>query len=293
MHRIGVVGIPNGWSSQKLVEAFLERGCACRLIDMGHVFADFEQGRAFDREGDLLALDALVLKKIGSPYSPHMLDRLEALEFVASRGPRIFSPPRHIKRVLDRLSCTVRLCAAGIPMPPTVITEDVNRAVDAVKRFDKAILKPIYTSKARGMVVVERGSDVRGGIERFRAAGHQMLYVQKFLRLPGRDMGLVFVGGELAGSYARVNEETSWNTTTHSGGRYEPCRPDGEIVELARRAQAPFELDFTCVDVALTEQGPVVFEVSAFGGFRGLQEGCGINAAGLYADHVLRRLSNG
>jgi ribosomal protein S6--L-glutamate ligase len=292
MPRIGVVGIPNGWSSLKLVDAFLAKGCECRLIDMQHVVADFECGRAVDREGDLLAFDALVLKKIGSPYSPHMLDRLEALELVASKGVPVFSNPRRIKHVLDRLSCTVRLCEAGIPMPPTVVTEDVSRAVEAVERFHKAILKPIYTSKARGMVVVERGPDVRELVERFRAAGHQMLYIQKMLRLPGRDMGLVFVGGALAGSYARVSAESSWNTTTHSGGRYERCRPDDEIVQLARRAQAPFELDFTCVDVALTEEGPVVFEVSAFGGFRGLQEGCGVDAASLHADHVLRRLSN-
>jgi ribosomal protein S6--L-glutamate ligase len=293
MRRIGVVGIPNGWSSHKLVEAFLDRHCECRLIDMQNVVADFESGRALDRGGDLREFDALVLKKIGSPYSPHMLDRLEALEFIASQGPHVFSEPGHIKRVLDRLSCTVRLRAAGIPMPPTVITEDIGRAVEAVTDFGKAILKPIYTSKARGMVVVERGPQLRESIERYRDAGHRMLYVQKMLRLPGRDMGLVFVGGDLAGSYGRVGARTSWNTTTHSGGRYEPCRPDAGTVELARRAQAPFELDFTCVDVALTEQGPVVFEVSAFGGFRGLQEGCGIDAAGLHADHVLRRLSDG
>jgi len=47
------------------------------------------------------------------------------------------------------------------------------------------------------------------------------------------------------------------------------------------------------VDVAETELGPVIFEVSAFGGFRGLYEGCGMEAAKLYADHVLRRLSDG
>ncbi|MGD2109170.1 MAG: GAK system ATP-grasp enzyme [Phycisphaerae bacterium] len=293
MGRIGVVGIPNGWSSRKLVDAFLKRGCECRLIDMRHVVVDFENGRVLDRGEAMETFDALVLKKIGSPYSPHMLDRLEMLAYAARRGVRIFSDPRHIKRVLDRLSCTVRLCSAGVPMPPTVITEDTDEAVEAVKRFEKAILKPIYTSKARGMVVVTAGDDVAGEIERFRAAGHQMLYIQKLLSLPGHDMGIVFVGGKLAGTYARVGAGTSWNTSTHSGGRYEPCEPDAEVLELARRAQEPFELDFTCVDVAVTERGPVVFEVSAFGGFRGLQEGCGVDAAGLHADHVLRRLRDG
>jgi ribosomal protein S6--L-glutamate ligase len=61
------------------------------------------------------------------------------------------------------------------------------------------------------------------------------------------------------------------------------------VIELARRAQALFAMDFTTVDVAETNSGPIVFEVSAFGGFRGALEGIGIDAAGLYAEHVLRQ----
>ena len=48
-------------------------------------------------------------------------------------------------------------------------------------------------------------------------------------------------------------------------------------------------MDFTTVDVALTADGPVVFEVSAFGGFRGASEGAGIDAAALYAEYALAR----
>jgi tetrahydromethanopterin:alpha-L-glutamate ligase len=50
-------------------------------------------------------------------------------------------------------------------------------------------------------------------------------------------------------------------------------------------------MDFTTVDVAETDTGPIVFEVSAFGGFRGALEGIGIDAAGLYTEHVLRQLT--
>jgi ribosomal protein S6--L-glutamate ligase len=51
-----------------------------------------------------------------------------------------------------------------------------------------------------------------------------------------------------------------------------------------------FGLDFTSVDIAETDQGPVVFEVSAFGGFRGLLEGCNIDAAAAYAGHMVKEL---
>ena len=50
-------------------------------------------------------------------------------------------------------------------------------------------------------------------------------------------------------------------------------------------------MDFTTVDVADTDEGPIVFEVSAFGGFKGAKEGIGIDAASLSADYVIKALS--
>ncbi len=60
---------------------------------------------------------------------------------------------------------------------------------------------------------------------------------------------------------------------------------------MAYRSQALFDLDFTCVDIAETDQGPLVFEVSVFGGFRGLVEGCGVDAPALLADYVITKVN--
>ena len=127
------------------------------------------------------------------------------------------------------------------------------------------------------------------GIEDFRAQ-NPMMYIQRKIDLPGRDLGMVFLAGEYLGTYARVPQDDAWNTTIHSGGRYEAYTPPADLIELAHRAQAPFGMDFTTVDVAETADGPIVFEVSAFGGFRGALEGAGIDAAGAYTEHVIRSL---
>ena len=105
-----------------------------------------------------------------------------------------------------------------------------------------------------------------------------------------QDLGVVFLGGEYLTTYARIRQSGAWNTTTASGGKYVPFDPPQEIIDLAYRAQQPFGLDFTCVDVALTDSGPYVFEVSAFGGFMGLKQARGIDVAALFTAHVLDRL---
>ncbi|NOT02470.1 MAG: GAK system ATP-grasp enzyme [Phycisphaerales bacterium] len=292
MLNVGVVGLKDGWSTQQLLHALERHGAAVRMIDIGATRLDLHARRGYCGEFDLGELDALVVKKLGESYCRELGDRLACLRMIEGFGVRVFSRPVSMRRVLDRLSCTVSLSLADVPIPPTVITECAEEAVAAVRRFGKAVLKPLYSSKARGMIVVDGADHARDAVVAFQTAGNGTIYVQKLLELPGRDLGLVFCGGRFVKCYARVGRSGSWNTTVHAGGRYEPHEPSDALIALARRAQAPFDLDFTCVDIAETADGPVVFEVSAFGGFRGLWEAWSFDAADVYAAHVIRSLSD-
>jgi len=288
--KIGVVGMAGGWSSESLADRVAERTGFRLLVDMSRVSARLDQGRVLFGDQDLCQLDGLIVKKVGSLYNPHMLDRLEILRYVEERGVAVFSRPLSILRLLDRLSCTITLAGGGIPMPPTEVTENLEHAVSAVKRFGRAIVKGLYSTKARGMLVLsENDPELLEKLTAFQAADNPVVYIQQMLKLPGRDLGIAFLGGEFVGAYARVKANDAWNTTIHSGGHYQAYEPTPEIIEVARRAQALFNLDFTGVDVVETEQGPMVFEVSAFGGFSGLRDGCKLDAAARYAEYAIEQ----
>ena len=291
--KIGVVGIPDKWSTETLADAVAEKTGFRQIIDMGKVNLDLAKNRLFYKDLMLCDLDALIIKKITAHYSPDTLDRLELLRVPDCAGVQIFSSVERIQRLINRLSCTVTLRNADIPMPETCITENISAAIEAVQDFGSAVFKPLYSSKAQGMFVIDAklGADkIEKQIRQFQKT-NPMLYIQKKLELPGRDLGLVFLGGQYLGTYARVSKNDSWNTTINSGGRYAKYNPSDSIIELAYKAQSLFNMDFTTVDIAETENGPVVFEVSAFGGFRGALEGIGINAAEMYVNHVLAKLS--
>lgn len=288
--RVAVVGVPGAWSTEALADALAARTGYRRVVEMSAVVLDLETGALAAGGERLDRLDGLAVKKISAAYGPNTLDRLELLRAAEAAGVRVFSPASRMLRLIDRLSCTVTLRSAGIPMPATVVTEDVGAAVAAAREYGGAVLKPLYSTKARGMELLGGDEpDLRARVEAF-AAEHPMMYVQQQIELPGQDLGVVFVGGEYIGTYARVAGGGAWNTTVHSGGRYAPHAASAQVIDVARRAQGLFELDFTTVDVAETPDGPVVFEVSAFGGFRGARDGVGVDAAALYADHIMREL---
>lgn len=292
--KIGVVGLRGGWSSEALASAFEARTGFRLLIELDRVVADMAGGRVYFSDVDLTSLDAIVVKKAGEVYSPEMLDRLELLRFVEGLGVPVFSKPETVLRLIDRMSCTVTLAAAGLPVPPTVITEDTTSASAAIEGYGSAVVKPLYSTKARGMELLDRSMpDLDQRLRAYQDAGNRMLYVQKRLPLADRDYGAVFVGEEYVGTYARVKSGDTWNTTIHAGGSYARHEPSTDMLRLARRARALFDLAFTSVDLVETNEGLFVFEVSAFGGFRGVKEGLGLDAASLYADYVLSRLKDG
>lgn len=293
MKRIGVVGIPKGWSTLQLVEALASRGAAPVLIDMARARLDLAARRVWHGDVELTELDAVIVKKIAPTYSPDALDRMDILRFVKAMGVPVFSDPDSMYRLIDRLGCTTVLRLGGIPMPPTTITEDVDEALAAVGEYGRAVFKPLYSSKARGMTVIEAGSTAREEIEDFQAAGNRVMYIQRMVSHAGGrlDLGVSFLGGRYLATYARQGSGASWDTTTRTGGKYVPYEPGKDIVALAEKAQALFpDMAFTCVDVVETPDGAEIYEVSAFGGFRGLLDACGIDAAGLYADYVLARI---
>ncbi len=293
MIKIAVIGIPGKWSTEVLADAIEVKTDFRLVLDMNQITADLMTGNLLAGETELNDLDGIIVKKISQTYSPNTLDRVELLRLAEQQGIRVFSKAEKIIRMIDRLSCTVTLRNGGIPMPNTRVTEDTSIAVAAVKEYGAAVFKPLYSTKAQGMCLISSKlseTEIIDQIEQFRTE-NQMMYIQEKVDLQGRDYGMVFLGGKYLGSYARVSQGETWNTTIDSGGKYAAYEPEQSIIELAQKAQNLFGLDFTTVDMAETKEGPIVFEVSAFGGFKGALEGAAINAAELYADYAIKELA--
>lgn len=291
--KIGVIGVKGRWSSELLADTVEEKTGYRLLIDVEDTYFDMESEKVFYNDLDLTALDAIIVKKIAPYYAANLIDKLHILAFLNKRGLPIFSKPNRILKLINRLSCTTALKLAHIPMLPTFITENVEHAQNIVEKHGKCVFKPLFTSKARGMTILEPGEHLLEEIVRFKTSGNPVMYIQKYIDIPEKDLGIAFLGGNYIGTYARKKTNSSWNTTTSSGGVYERYNPSEKLIEIAQKAQDIFDLDFTCVDLVETEEGPFVFEVSAFGGFSGLRDALKINAAEIYVDHVLKVLKNG
>lgn len=290
-HKLLVIGIRGSWSSEILKEELEKQSntstkFSAEIAQINELTYSPNQNKVYFRGQDIAEFKAVLIKKLGD-YSPKIIDWLDILSTQEERGVKFYSSPQKLKKMISRIGCTKALGANEIPLPETLITENLEEAESWINIHKAAVFKPNFSTKARGMQVLKKGEFSQSDLAALKDE-FEVLYLQKFMKLPGKDFGVVFSGGEYIGTYARVGSKDSWNTTTADGGHYETFSPDENIIAIAKKSQAIFDLDFCCVDIAETEHGPVVFEVSAFGGFKGMHKGAGVNAAQILAKNVVK-----
>ena len=289
---IAVVGQPGAWSTERLANALRAAGAEALVVDLARCALRLPEPGVW-HQGRRLDVKAAVVKKIGDTAGGWTVrERLQILRHWEASGVPVWSAPDRLDVAVDRYRMTVELVRAGLPVPETVITEDVGEALATVERFGTAVLKPLFTSKGRGMVRLDSSLDVRRILEGHRAENADPFYLQRFVKHPGRDLGVAVLDGRCLGAYWRIAGDGQWMTTVLSGGRYAPADPPAEAIALAERAARHFGLLFTGVDLIEADGGFTVLEVSAFGGFRGLLDGCGVDAAPRLAEAVLGRTAS-
>ncbi len=293
--KIAVIGTRGAWSTEGLASALRFAGCAVPVMDLSLCTVRLPDPRLYHRGAPVEGLDGAVVKKIGDTAGGWVVrERINLLRQLEGTGVIVMSEPDRLELAVDRYRMTLELARAALPVPETVVTEDIDDAMATVERFGAAILKPLYTSKGRGMQRLQPDRDVRTVLARHRASGLGPFYLQRAIQHPGRDLGVAVLDGQYLGAYWRVAGADQWMTTIRAGGRYERAVPPPAAVEIAVAAAKHFGLLFTGVDLMETPDGGfVVLEVSAFGGFRGLSVACGIDAAPLLAEVVMRRVREG
>lgn len=289
--KIAVVGQPGAWSTERLADALRAAGAEAAIVDLAACSLRLPDRRLFHRGVPLDGFDGAVVKKLGDTADGWgVQERIGMLRHLEASGVPVLSSPDCLHVAVNRYRMTCELVRAGLPVPPTTITEDLDEAADAVGRFGTAVLKPLFTSKGRGMRRLEPTRELRGELESHRDGGLGPFYLQRFVKHPGRDLGVAVLEGRCIGAYWRVAGAEQWMTTILSGGRYEKAEIAPDTAAMAVAAARHFGLVFTGVDLIEDSDGRFsVLEVSAFGGFRGLLNGCGVDAAPMLAEVVLRR----
>lgn len=277
----GVLANPDSWYLRDLQRA---------ATDLGHVAEglSFRELASFTpREGttrvrvgsrDLREVDAVIVRSMPPGTLEQVVFRMDALGRHEAQGGLVVNPSKSLEFAIDKYLTTSKLIAAGLPSPQTFVCQDAEAGMEAFERLNRdVVVKPLFGGEGRGILRVD---DPDLAFRVFRAIEQMgsVLYIQEFIRHGGFDIRVMLIG-EKVFCMKRINSK-DWRTNLARGAVTERYEPDGELVELSRRATEALGVWISGVDIVEDENGKrYILEVNAVPGWRGLAKTCGEDIA--------------
>ena len=293
MH-VAILSARTGWHTDELCRALADRGHAGAVVPYEGLVAQIggqAEGPPLRSLGvSLLHADAVLARIIPGGSLEQVIYRVDALHWIEERGVLVMNSPRAIERSVNKFYTTALLHDAGLPTPETIVCEQIDEVMPAIRRLGEVVIKPIFGSLGHGMVRVS-DPEVARRIVRTLDQTRTVFYVQRAIDHGGRDIRVFVVGGAVLGAIERRAPEGEWRTNVAIGGSAKPFDLPDEWAQLALRAAAAVGADYAGVDLLPSRDGTIyVLEVNGIPGWEGLQRATGIDVAGAIVDHLSPRV---
>lgn len=191
----------DAWCSSRLKEAFVRKSVEPLAFRFSDVTARIGSTPKFSLgEIDILSsLSAILVRPIGRGSLDEIIFQMDGLHKLAREGMPIINPPAAIERAVDKYYTLALLNERGIPVPRTVVTENIREAMQAFRSFGgDAVIKPVFGSRGIGVARIS-DEDIAERVMRTLRFYKHVLYVQEFIGHGTRDIRTFVVGGKVVG----------------------------------------------------------------------------------------------
>ncbi len=187
---------------------------------------------------------------------------------------------------------TLQLNRLGLPHPETLITENIESAVEFTKSLldqgREVVLKPIALSRGEGVTKLSRIRS-RKDLSQYlvwytRNFAEGVYYLQEYIPNKGHDIRIFIIDGQVVGREMRSNlEDFRYNVAV--GGIATPFNED-TYDELAIKVAEAAGLKITGLDILPREDGsPIVLEANCYPGYKALMVTTGVQIHELIVDY--------
>ncbi len=283
-----------GWHGARLRRAFRARDVAVRLVSLRQCRIDLTHGcRGLAIPGFERCLpDGVFVRGIASGTLEQIVLRLDVLHALREIGIPVYNDARAIERTVDKGMTSFLLGMAGIPTPPTCVTESAAQARAWLLRETAAghavVVKPLFGAQGVGLRRLTAGSDTPSATD-CSGVWYLQRYVETAVGEESWHDWRVFVIGGVAVA-AMLRRGTTWVNNVAQGGRCESAALDPDLERLAVHACAAVGADYAGVDLIRDRDGRLlVLEVNGVPAWRGLQSVTHRDIAACLADDFLSR----
>lgn len=280
--RLGIFAAIESTYARLLADAATQRGHQPLMLDFTSLQASARSGRLiWECSGhDLRSLDAVIVRTMPPGTLEQVVARMDLLAGLEAAGIPVINPPKSLECAVDKYLTTQRLALAGLPVPDTIVCESAEAALAAWEQLGgDVVVKPIFGAEGRGILRISDRELAHRAFRTLERLG-AVLYLQQFLNGPCYDLRLLLLDGHLLGAMQRIPKPGDFRANLSQDGTAVPWTPSAEELLLARRAAETTGAIFAGVDLMhRSDLQPVVIEVNAVPGWRGLEHTCQVPVA--------------
>ena len=285
--RIGFLGSANSWYRHDLQRAAGEDHTVTPMPFSqlaSRLGADGEFS-ASSGSTDLSQFDALLVRSMPLGSLEQVVFRMNVLARCEAAGMMVINPARSLEIAIDKYLCLAKLQTAGFDVPPTVVCQTVDEALEGfVQLGGDVVVKPIFGGEGRG---VSRVNDEAIAQHAFKllAQNGAVLYLQQYIEHEGFDYRLLVIGPEVLG-IKRCNRN-DWRTNIRLGAKAEPLEVTARLNQLSQRAMTATGVFLGAVDLLPARDGRLyAIEVNAVPGWRALARTLNVDVSRKVLDFI-------
>lgn len=184
---------------------------------------------------------------------------------------------------------TAKLAQAGVPHPPTIFTLQNRPGLHLYTRRRlglPVVLKPWQGAQGVGVTRYRTLKGLRNRLKKI----NQPIYLQRFVRHPGRDIRVMVMGNRVPVAVYRVARRGRWKTNVYQGAKPVKCEITPPLAHLALAATQAVGLDIAGVDVVEYKDRLYVLEVNAWPNYDRYIPKLKVDIAQRLAKYLIQRL---
>ncbi len=260
---------------------------ACRKLTGGVILAHAmdlsayvgpNRSRFWHGYKEVRRVDLCFLRSLGSGSFEQVTKRLSLMEHLELSGSLVVNTAQAFKKARDKYLTMCILAKAGLPVPPTYVTEMAHWAYRASGGFKEIVYKPIVGSLGFGSMKfnnVDLAFNLYTQLERMG----QPLYIQEYMKKLGRDIRAFVLGERVIAAIYRTVKASKWKTNVAQGAKAKPIQLVSKLEKIAIEAAKSLGLLYAGVDILENERKVAILEVNGSPSWQGLQTATGVNVA--------------
>ncbi|MEM1259632.1 MAG: RimK family alpha-L-glutamate ligase [Bacteroidota bacterium] len=270
----------NVHSTGRIVEEAQAHGHHVERIDHTKCSVKLGEGnpKIFIGEEDITNEFDAVIPRIGSKVTRHGSAIVKQFEMNG-----VFSTARSlgITRARNKVRTLQIMARKGLPIPETLFSINPDNIEDQIRLLGgpPVIIKLQEGTHGLGVILAETKKSAKSIIDTLYKMDTSILLQQYIEEANGEDIRIIVVGSKVVAAMKRKSDLDEFRSNVHRGAETEKVELSSREKYIALNATKYLGLGVAGVDIMRSKKGPVLIEVNASPGLRGIEKASGVNVA--------------